>query len=57
MIAGLFFLDIFAEDKTKLEESEIKEAEKIEFQNKSRKKAASETKFLHEFVIALYISN
>jgi hypothetical protein len=50
MIAGLFFLDIFAEDKTKLEESEIKEAEKIEFQNKSRKKAASETKFLHESI-------
>ena len=38
MIAGLFFLDIFAEDKTKLEESEIKEAEKIEFQTKAEKR-------------------
>ncbi len=45
-----FFLNIFAEDKTKLEEAEIKDSEKIEFQNKTHKKAAAETKVLHESI-------
>ena len=50
LIAYLFFINIFAEDKTKLEEAEIKDSEKIEFQNKTHKKAAAETKFLHESI-------
>jgi hypothetical protein len=60
LLACLFFSNLFANDKTKLEEAEIKEAEKIEFQNKSRKKAASETKHLHESIgrkLAGLISN
>lgn len=50
LTACLFFLNIFAEDKTKLDEAEIKDSEKIDFQNKTRKKAASETKLLHESI-------
>ena len=50
LIAYLLFTNIFAEDKTKLEEAEIKDSEKIEFQNKTHKKAAAETKVLHESI-------
>ncbi len=56
----LFSLNIFAEDKTKLEEAEIKDSEKIDFQNKTRKKAASETKHLNESIgktLATMLSN
>lgn len=60
LIACLSFLNLSAEDKTKLKEAEIKDSEKIDFRNKTHKKAASETKFLHESTgktLATMVSN
>ncbi|MCB1178365.1 MAG: hypothetical protein KDK36_12340, partial [Leptospiraceae bacterium] len=50
LITFLFFFNLFANDKTKLEEGEVIDSEKIKFQNKSSKKAAEETKYLNELL-------
>jgi len=60
LITCLSFLNLFAQDNTKLKEAEIKDSEKIDFRNKTHKKAASETKLLHESTgktLATMVSN